>query len=225
MCGRYSILDDIDDLCQRFACLNPGIESWPRYNVAPSQTVPVVVEDGRMRQIRLMRWGMIPYWAKDAKIGNRLINARIETLAEKPAFRGSLRRFRCLVPADSYYEWHPEASGKKPYRVVALSREVFSFAGLWDRWVDPQGTTISSFTIVTTDPVPEIAWLHNRMPLALPRSMEEKWLLGPEEGEEADIPKFLLEFVPRHDLTCYRVSTLVNSPAHDVPEVLAEAKD
>ena len=138
MCGRYSILDDIDELCERFACPNPGFTMKPRYNAAPSQTLPVVIKSPEGNQLRMMRWGLVPRWAREAKIGNRLINARIETVAEKPAFRSALRYRRCRVPADGYYEWFPAEKGKIPYRVMKNPEKCSLLPGC-GTWTDPQG--------------------------------------------------------------------------------------
>lgn len=220
MCGRYSILDDVDELCERFACPLPGFVLRPRYNAAPTQIMPVVMGSAAQREMRLMRWGLIPSWAKDARIGSRLINARLETLVEKPAFKAALRNRRCLVPADGYYEWLPGERGKIPYRVIVKSQEVFAFAGLWESWVDPEGTPVESFTIVTAEPVPAVAWLHDRMPLILPRHMEEGWLKGAQDLSYAGIQDFLGQMCPLDSLEAYRVSTRVNSPKNDDISVL-----
>ena len=220
MCGRYSILDDIDELCERFACPNPGFTMKPRYNAAPSQTLPVVIKSPEGNQLRMMRWGLVPRWAREAKIGNRLINARIETVAEKPAFRSALRYRRCLVPADGYYEWFPAEKGKIPYRVMKKSREVFAIAGLWETWTDPQGADLETFTIITTEPVPAIAWLHNRMPLILPRHLEAVWLNGPEALNPEAIKALLYRSRPEDELEYYAVSTRVNSPSNDDSSVI-----
>jgi putative SOS response-associated peptidase YedK len=168
----------------------------------------------------MMRWGLVPRWAREAKIGNRLINARIETVAEKPAFRSALRYRRCLVPADGYYEWFPAEKGKIPYRVMKKSREVFAFAGLWETWTDPQGADLETFTIITTEPVPAIAWLHNRMPLILPRHLEAVWLNGPEALNPEAIKALLYRLRPEDELEYYAVSTRVNSPSNDDSSVI-----
>lgn len=223
MCGRYSILDDIDELCERFVCPDPGFTIKPRYNAAPTQNLPVVVNSRSGHELRMMRWGLIPHWAKDAKMGNRLINARIETLAEKPAFRAALRYRRCLVPADGYYEWFPGENAKVPHRVVGRSGEVFAFAGLWEQWSGTEGEDIQSFTIVTTEPIPNLAWLHNRMPLILPRHLEVFWLDGPDELSLEKLGAFLYQMRPSDELLSYPVSPRVNSPRNDDPSVIEPA--
>lgn len=217
MCGRFSILDDIDDLCERFECQPVKVDFQPRYNVAPTQVVPVIVRGEKKNQLRLMRWGLIPRWAKDNKIGSRLINARVETVAEKPAFREAFRMRRCLVPADGYYEWKKTGGGKEPHRIVLKTREVFAFAGLWDKWVDADGAELFTFTILTTEPVAATMGIHDRMPLILPRQQEQAWM----EGKSGERREFLKHFTPCPDLEAYRVSTCVNSPKNDVPECIA----
>ncbi len=223
MCGRYSILDDIDELCERFACPIPGFTVQPRYNAAPTQYLPIVVSGDTGNELRIMRWGLIPHWAKEAKIGSRLINARIETLAEKPAFRAALRYRRCLVPADGYYEWFPGEKGKVPHRVIGKDAKVFAFAGLWEKWSDPEGDEIQSFTIVTTEPVPNLAWLHNRMPLILPDHLEKTWLQGMQDFSPKTMVAFLHQMRPVDELQAFPVSTRVNSPRNDDPSVMQPA--
>jgi putative SOS response-associated peptidase YedK len=143
MCGRYTITDSPRQLAERFRASLPGMDFGPRYNAAPTQLLPVVIELGG-RRIELMRWGLIPSWAKDAAIGNRLINARAETVAGKPSFRSAFKSRRCLVPADGFYEWLKAPGGKRPMRVMARGGRVFAIAGLWERWGGPRDDTKST---------------------------------------------------------------------------------
>lgn len=219
MCGRYSVLDDVDELCFRFACPLPGFRLQPRYNAAPTQIMPVVT-GGRQREMRQMRWGLIPRWAREGRMRNPLINARLETLNEKPAFKAALRYRRCLVPADGYYEWLPGKRGKIPYRVTVDSQKVFAMAGLWESWVGSEGNRVESFTIVTTDSVPAIAWLHDRMPLILPRHLEAAWIKGVEGNSPGSLRDWLGEMRPLDNLKTYPVSALVNSPKNDDSSIL-----
>ncbi|MDD2621253.1 MAG: SOS response-associated peptidase, partial [Syntrophomonadaceae bacterium] len=136
MCGRYTLTVDKETLSERFGCSFIVPDYRPRYNAAPTQSMPVVLQELGQRNIMMMRWGMIPRWAKDSQMGSKLINARIETVAEKPAFRDSFQKRRCIIPADGYYEWLRLGQTKQPMRIVLKSRELFGFAGLWDNWID-----------------------------------------------------------------------------------------
>jgi putative SOS response-associated peptidase YedK len=174
MCGRYTLFR-LEQLLQSFPwlALPPGIQ--PRYNIAPTQPVLAVGSDDPGK-LDLFRWGMIPSWARDAAVGNKMINARAETLAEKPAFRTALRRRRCLIPADGFYEWRREADGSKtPMHIRMRSEKPFMFAGLWDAWRSPEGKWIRSCTIITTAPNALVATLHDRMPAILPYDRCREW--------------------------------------------------
>ena len=166
-----------------------------------------------------MKWGLIPFWAKDPKIGSRMINARAETVAEKPAFRNALKKRRCLVLADGYYEWQKTPVGKRPFRIVMRSGEPFAFAGLWETWKDPEGNVIPSCTIITTAANDFLAPIHNRMPIILPREKEERWL---DTGfdDQATLTSVLIPH-PGEDMDAYEVSTMVNYARNDGPEVIA----
>lgn len=193
----------------------------PRYNIAPGQTVPVIGGDVSGRWLAAMRWGLVPHWAKEASMGNKLINARAETLAEKPSFRDSFRHRRCLIPADGFYEWKKEGKSSTPYRIVLPGQELFAFAGLWDRWDTAEGS-IFSFTIITTAASPFMQGIHSRMPVILRGEREyAAWLDG---GADTDLLKRMLRpFEER--LHIYPVSRLVNSPRNDLPELVRESDD
>ena len=194
----------------------------PRYNIAPMQESPIVaIEDGR-NIMKLMRWGLVPSWSKDETIGNRLINARAETVREKPSFRTAFKRRRCLVPATGYFEWKelpeslPTKKIKVPMYFTVRGGEPFSFAGLWDSWERFDGKRILSFTIITTEPNALAAVIHNRMPVILRRQDESVWLNGNEDELSG-----LMQSYPDDDLSAYAVSKSVNSPQNDSPECIA----
>lgn len=194
----------------------------PRYNIAPMQESPIVaIEDGR-NIMKLMRWGLVPSWSKDETIGNRLINARAETVREKPSFRTAFKRRRCLVPATGYFEWKelpeslPTKKIKVPMYFTVRGGEPFSFAGLWDSWERFDGKRILSFTIITTEPNALAAVIHNRMPVILRRQDESVWLNGNEDELSG-----LMQSYPDDDLSAYAVSKSVNSPRNDSPECIA----
>ena len=217
MCGRYSLTADLEELAGRFEFDGDWDAFERRYNIAPTQEVLTVV-GGEERRGGYMRWGLIPHWAKDPKIGSRMINARAETVAEKPSFRNALRRRRCLVLADGFYEWRRDGKTKTPMRIVMRSGEPFAFAGLWETWRDPEGTVIPSCTIITTTPNDLLEPIHNRMPVILPRDIEDLWL-----DESVDDPGALTSVLtpyPDDVMEFYEVSSLVNSVANDGPQVI-----
>ena len=187
--------------------------------MAPTQNVLTVV-GGENRRAWFMRWGLIPHWAKSASIGSRMINARAETVAQRPAFRSAFRRRRCLVLADGFYEWQRMGSVKKPMRIVMESEEPFAFAGLWAVWKDPDGNTVPSCTIITTEANDLLGPIHNRMPVILPRELEGFWLDGniDDPGALASV----LAPYPDDALEAYKVSTLVNSPRNNGPQVVEQ---
>ena len=218
MCGRYTLIADLGDLAQRFEFDGSDFSYDPGYNIAPTESVLTVRNlDGR--EGAFMRWGLVPFWAKDPKLGARMINARAETVAEKPAFRSALKRRRCLVLADGYYEWQKTPVGKRPFRIVMRSGEPFAFAGLWETWKDPEGNVIPSCTIITTAANDFLAPIHNRMPIILPREKEELWL---DTGfdDQATLTSVLIPH-PGEDMDAYEVSTMVNYARNDGPEVIA----
>lgn len=223
MCGRYTITESPRQLAIRFqAELDERLgELPPRYNVAPTQVLPIVrIEDGR--RLTPMRWGLVPSWADDPAIGNRLINARGETLATKASFRTAFRKRRCLVPADGFYEWLKSPGGKTPIRIAPADGGLFAFAGLWERWADPAGDELLTFTIVTTDANEMLKPIHDRMPVILDRAAEGRWLdpdLDPGKLQD------LIRPAPPERLIAYPVSKRVNSPRNDDPSLIRRADD
>jgi putative SOS response-associated peptidase YedK len=220
MCGRYTLTLNLEDLQGRFQFEALDLEYQPRYNIAPTQQVLTVTNDGQ-RKAQFMRWGLIPFWAKDAKIGNRMINAVGETVAVKPAFRAPFKKRRCLVLADGFYEWRKSEKTKIPTYIFLKSREPFAFAGLWESWKSPEGDLIRSCTIVTTSPNQFIAPIHNRMPVILSEETEALWL--DPVTEEADVLAPLLIPSPGELMDSYTVSQLVNSPKNHGPECIERA--
>ncbi|WP_019849668.1 SOS response-associated peptidase [Desulfitobacterium sp. PCE1] len=217
MCGRL-ILSNPMDILVRFQVSE--VDLTPRYNMAPSQDIPVIINDGSNR-LAMYRWGLIPYWAKDISIGNQLINARGETVDEKPSFKYSLPRRRCLVVADGFYEWRKEGSRKYPYRITLKNNELFGLAGLWDTWTSPAGEVIHSCTIITTVANELILPLHDRMPVILSREAESIWL--DPNVTDSQLLKSLLTPYPAEQMSVYEVTSRVNSPKFDNPECLVAA--
>lgn len=222
MCGRYTLTVTLSDIESRFACPPSGLDWNSRYNIAPTQQTLAVVRADKVNHLKAMKWGLVPHWAKDPKMGSRLINARLETVDEKPAFKSSLQSRRCIIPADGYYEWQKKGRGKEPYRIVLETGDCFGFAGIWDTWVGPNAKIMESFSIITTEAENSIRAIHDRMPLILTPELEEVWLKGPENHSREAMKHFLALLHPRLLLRAYRVSPLVGSPVNDRPEYINE---
>ena len=225
MCGRYTITVKEEILIQRFKVKEYQGEYFPRFNVAPSQNNPVVlINEKNSRVILPMKWGLIPSWAKEEAIGSKMINARIETVSEKPSFRTAFSKRRCLVPADGYYEWRKnnKPGKKQPFRIVLKSRELFAFAGLWDLWKNPEGETIRSYTIITTEADELVRKIHPRMPVILRPENEDVWL-DPNLHDLKILGKALSPYPA--DLTeMYEVSSLVGNPGIDIEACILPIK-
>lgn len=215
MCGRYTLTAPKDSIADAFD-LSSLPELHPRYNIAPTQEVAVVRRGPNgEREMALLHWGLIPFWAKDPSIGNRMINARAETVAEKPSFRNAYKKRRCLVVADGFYEWKKEASGpKQPFYVRLKEGEVFAFAGLWEKW-DKEEEAIESCTLLTTSPNTLMAEFHHRMPVILHPDDYDTWLDPELKGGER-LEGLLQPYEPEA-MEAYPVSRMVNSPANDAP--------
>ena len=214
MCGRYTLIADLGDLAQRFEFDGSDFSYDPGYNIAPTESV-LTVRNVEGREAAFMRWGLVPFWAKDPKIGARMINARAETVAEKSAFRNALKKHRCLVLADGYYEWQKTPVGKRPFRIVMRSGEPFAMAGLWETWKNPQGNVVTSCTIITTASNDFLIPIHNRMPVILPREKEELWL-EPDNDDAAVLAGILTPYSDE-GMDAYEVSTMVNYARNDGP--------
>lgn len=223
MCGRYMITTAVEGINALFG--TAGVVNLPaRYNLAPSQAAPVVrLGAAGPRELVMLRWGLVPAWAEDLSIGNRMINARGESVAEKPAFRSAFRARRCLVAADGFYEWRTEAGRKQPYLVRLRGGGAFGFAGLWESWRPKEGgETVETFTIVTTKAAPSLRHIHPRMPVMVEPENHEAWLAGTAEAAASLIRAF-----PDELLEAFRVSHRVNSVAHDDSDCIrpVEAED
>ena len=221
MCGRYAFFSPAEAVRRTFELdLAPELE--PRYNIAPTQPVPAVRagEEGA-RTLSMLHWGLVPKWAKEKAIGNRMINARSETLAEKPSFRDAFKRRRCLVAADGWYEWQVTPDGKQPWFISARDGGPIAFAGLWERWNDPAGgALLESCTIVTTDAAPSIRKIHERMPVVLPAADWARWM----DTAFSDTEKLqeLLKPYDAEPLAAWPVSRQVNAPKNQGPELIEE---
>ncbi|MBW1711680.1 MAG: SOS response-associated peptidase [Deltaproteobacteria bacterium] len=223
MCGRYTQTQDRAVLEARFGLAPAQVKLEPRYNLAPGQEAPVVA-GSEPKELKLMRWGLVPHWTPEERIGFKMINARAETVDRKPAFRGLLRRRRCLVLADGFYEWaKPPQGGRIPWRYVLKDQSPFALAGLWDAWSGPDKGRLESFTIITTQANDLVRPVHDRMPVILDRQAEAAWL-NLEITEPALMTKILKPF-PSELMTGYQVSTLVNRPSNDGPEVILPADE
>jgi putative SOS response-associated peptidase YedK len=213
MCGRFSLTANEAELNLRFE-LEGGVAPYvPRYNGAPTQMMAVITGDNP-NKLSYQRWGLIPPWAKDISIGNKMINARAETITEKPSFRTPLFSKRCLVPADGFYEWQ-QNEGKQPFRIFVKDNPIFSMAGLWERWKSPEGQTIESFSIITIEANSFMKPIHNRMPVILKQENEKTWLGSKNSTEILS----LLKPYSSEKMDAYPVSKLVNSPRNDSPEI------
>ena len=215
MCGRTTLTITPDDLERAFGYTVPA-GYRPRYNIAPTQPLLAIADGEGGARFRSFRWGLVPFWAQDLAIGNRMINARAETVPEKPAFRTCFENRRCLIVIDGFYEWRAGPEGRRPYRIRLSSGVAFTLAGLWDRWTRG-AEPVESCTILTTTANPMMGAIHDRMPVIVPPEDRERWLS--RESDSADLLD-LLQPYRGADLEAYEVSTLVNSPANDRPECL-----
>ena len=222
MCGRFTLAPDAAELEGEFEGVEFPAQFAPRYNIAPSQPVLVIAND-RRSAADFFVWGLIPSWAKDPSIGNRLINARGETLAEKPAFRASFKHKRCLILADGFYEWKstPGSKLKVPHYIRMADGRPFGFAGLWSEWRSGDGSEVRSCTIVTTEPNELMASIHNRMPVILSPDAYAQWI-DPAVRTPESLGAFIKPY-PAEEMAAYPVSTLVNNPKNDRPECVVPA--
>lgn len=217
MCGRYTLTVDQETLAVALG-VEGLVHPEPRFNVAPSQEMPAVIHRDGEPAAATLRWGLVPFWASDPSIGNRMINARSETVHGKPAFRQAFARRRCLLPADGFYEWKKAPGGKRPFWIHREDRDVFTFAGLHERWKDEDADeTLETFTILTTEPNELLAPIHDRMPVIVATGDRELWL---DPGADPERVRGLLRPCPAGPLAVREVSTRVNSPAHDEPSCL-----
>jgi putative SOS response-associated peptidase YedK len=213
MCGRFAQTKELSILINRFNFIVEEFQTRERYNIAPGQYASVVVFENGSRRLKMMKWGLIPFWAKDASIGNNLINAKAETISEKPSFRHAIKRRRCLVIADGFYEWQKIQKRKIPWFFTLKENEIFAFAGLWDEWVSPDDSPIQTFTIITTEANELVKKVHNRMPVMLSPESESTWL-SPDIQKAKEIAPLLKSF-PKEKMKSWTVSDIVNSTKND----------
>lgn len=223
MCGRSSLTKNEKEIEERFHATfySEDLERYnplPNFNVAPSQFHPVITNNNPTK-LNLFKWGLIPSWAKDPKMGFKMINARVETLGEKPSFKGALESRRCLVPFDGYYEWKKTSIGKQPFRIVTKNIDIFTVAGLWEKWTPENGEVIFSFTLITQSASDSIAHIHDRMPAILNPADERIWIESDISSSEA---LKIIQPYPDHWLHYYPVSTWVNKVSANDPSLIEE---
>jgi putative SOS response-associated peptidase YedK len=216
MCGRFTLTATIEEIMDRFEVQSFLEQEYysPSYNIAPSQSVLAVINDGKSNRMGFLKWGLIPTWAKDMSIGNKMINARAETLSEKPSFRNAFKKKRCLIIADSFYEWkrHDDKS-KTPMRIQLKAKKLFAMAGIWENWKSPEGKALYSCSVITTGPNELMKDIHDRMPAILKPDDEKIWL----DPSISDLD-YLYQFLKPLDenlMDAYEVSSLVNSPKNN----------
>ena len=219
MCGRFSQTAAPEIIAEQFNVKEPLLFQ-PRYNIAPSQSIAAILiePDTTTRKLVMLRWGLIPSWAKDPKIGHQCINAKAETVAEKPSFRSAFKKRRCLVVATGFYEWQVQGNRKQPLWIGLKSKRPFAFAGLWEHWKPAEGEPLETCTIITTEPNELMKPIHNRMPVILAPTSYDQWL--DPTFQKIETLNGLLRPYQSEELTVYPVSTLVNNPRQDVPQCL-----
>ena len=219
MCGRYTLKTPVSVLAERFEIEDSPSSITPGYNIAPTQQVATVLAENGKRKLEMLHWGLIPSWAKDPEVGNRMINARAETVAEKPSYRKAFQERRCLILADGFYEWQKTDNGKQPFYIRMEDGSPFAFAGLWESWHN--GREIRSCTIITTAPNELAAPIHNRMPVILHPEDYGMWL-DPDFGEREPLTSLLKPY-PADVMEAYPVSRRVNKPSNNVPGCIEPA--
>ena len=219
MCGRYTLKTPASVLTELFDIEEAPSSVTPSYNIAPTQRVATVLSENGKRKLEMLRWGLVPSWADDPEIGNRMINARAETVAEKPSYRKAFRKSRCLVLADGFYEWQKTESSKQPFHIRMKDESPFAFAGLWESW--DNGEEIRSCTIITTNANDVVGGVHNRMPVILQPEDYEMWL-DPDFDEREPLTSLLKPF-PADAMEAYPVSRRVNKPSNNEPGCIEPA--
>jgi len=221
MCGRFTNKAKPEQIKKEFKIGNKNPNLYqPRYNIAPSQMIEVVFEPENERILSPLKWGLVPHWAKDAEIGNRMINARAETLTEKPSFREAFKSRRCIIPASGFYEWQKKSTGaKQPFYFYLKDKEVFGFAGLWEEWIDKQtGEALETCTIITTEANEVLKPVHDRMPVILKPEVYDDWL-DEKMKDERKMEELLIPY-PAGEMTSHAVSKSVNIPDSDSDELI-----
>lgn len=215
MCGRFALINaDKKNIKKRFSLKKVPKDLKPHYNISPSQKISVILNDNP-DELKMVKWGLIPHWAKEENTKYSMINARAETITEKPAYRGPIQKHRCLILADTFYEWQQDPEQKKPYRFMMKDESIFAFAGIWDVW-EKGNEKIETCSIVTTAANNFMKPFHERMPVILPQEFENKWLANIDISEVKDILKTNDDKL----MVAYEISRMINSPFNDLPEVL-----
>ncbi|AIQ42790.1 SOS response-associated peptidase [Paenibacillus sp. FSL R5-0912] len=221
MCGRFTITVTLEELITHYLIDDSKLATLkPNYNVAPMHNVPAVIASDAGTRLGELRWGLVPFWAKDEKIGSKMINARAETVSEKPAFKRLLKSKRCIIPADGFYEWKKDGTSKQPYRILMSDGSLFSFAGLYDTWEDPEGKKLSTCTIITTTPNSLMEGIHDRMPVILRPEDEADWL-----GRDNDDVASLLKLLKPYDaakMRAYKVPSAVGNVRNNSKDLLED---
>lgn len=218
MCGRFTRTQSIPNLAQEFGVVEVNSDLTPSYNIAPTQEVAVIITAG-VKTLAPVRWGLVPSWAKDMSVGSKMINARAETVSEKPSYRNAFKRRRCLVVADGFYEWQSVAGTKRPIYIRFKSGRPFGFAGLYEMWNSPEGEGITTCAIITTQANELMRPIHERMPVIIPKEKEDLWLDPKTEDESLLLS--LLKPYPADQMEAYPVSKKVNSPKNNSADCLA----
>ncbi|WP_173917304.1 SOS response-associated peptidase [Halobacillus sp. Marseille-Q1614] len=217
MCGRFTLTAPKEDILRYFNIDDLPVDFVPRFNIAPGQKIWAIIHDGENKRAGQLDWGLIPPWAKDPKIGYKMINARSETAHEKPSFKGSMSKKRCLIIADSFYEWKKEEGKKQPVRILPQKRKLFAFAGLWEKWKSGEEERFTC-TILTKEADEFMSSIHDRMPVILPKSLEDEWI-KPVKWAAGEAHQFI-EQLSIDDLEAYPVSTVVNSAKNETEECI-----
>ncbi|MGG3498016.1 SOS response-associated peptidase [Peribacillus simplex] len=221
MCGRFTLFTDIEEIKDRFDIQGSFDEEYQfSYNIAPSHSVLSVINDGARNRLGYLRWGLIPFWAKDEKVGYKMINARAESIAEKASFKNAYKKKRCLIIADSFYEWKKEPERKIPMRIKLKNHAPFGMAGLWESWKSPEGINIYSCSVITTVPNELMTSIHDRMPVILKPEDEKDWL-NPSINDPAHLQQYLKSFDPEQ-MEAFEVSTDVNSTKNNSPNLIQQ---
>ncbi|MGG4268493.1 SOS response-associated peptidase [Peribacillus simplex] len=221
MCGRFTLFTDIEEIKDRFDIQASFDEEYQfSYNIAPSHSVLAVINDGARNRLGYLRWGLIPFWAKDAKVGYKMINARAESIAEKASFKNAYKMNRCLIIADSFYEWKKEPERKIPMRIKLKNHAPFGMAGIWESWKSPEGINIYSCSVITTVPNELMTSIHDRMPVILKPEDEKDWL-NPSINDPAYLQQYLKSF-DSEQMEAFEVSTDVNSTKNNSPSLIQQ---
>jgi putative SOS response-associated peptidase YedK len=222
MCGRFVLISDLAEITTEFDVQEISVNLQRSYNIAPGNTIAAIIDDGSKRLVHFT-WGLIPSWAKDPSIGNRLINARGETVAEKPSFKAALKKRRCLIVANGFYEWQKRGKMKRPVYVRLKSDKPFGFAGLYEKWISPDGQELRTCTIITTEANELLQPIHNRMPVIVPKDQEDVWL-DTDMSDTTHVFSILKPYA-HHEMVAYEVSTLVNAPQNNSPDCITPVSE